>query len=395
MVYSSNSQNTSTFLFHLLSFCRKLKQEGIKVTLHQEIETCRSLEHIDLFNHIDFYHSLKANLVSRHQDMPIFDRIFFLYWDFIKKAHDEEKKQISIGKSKDESSDETSLFPEGKGSRETSFADWSAEDFAEDETKSKEAFMYSPAEKLRKKDFSLFCDEDLLEIKKAIALITQKISLWESHRKKPFNKASFFDFRRTIRKNIHYGGDFLQFLWKGRKITKTRILLLCDVSGSMETYSRFLIQFLYGFQKSLYSLETFVFSTRLSRITTILRKERFEKALEKISRTVLDWSGGTNIGACLGAFNSQYASRLLYRKTIVILISDGWDRGDEKLLRDEMKQLRKRAYYIIWLNPLLGSSQYKPMCVGMTTALPFLDQFLPLHNLDSLIKLGQAICRIS
>lgn len=302
---------------------------------------------------------------------------------------------MGIGKSKDESSDETSLFPEGKGSREISFADWSAEDSAEDGTESMEALMYSPAERLRQKDFSLFSDEDLEEIKKAIALITQKIRLRESYRKKPFHNASFFDFRRTIRKNIRHGGDFLEFFWKDRKITKTRILLLCDVSGSMETYSRFLIQFLYGFQKSLYSLETFVFSTRLSRITTILRKERFEKALEKISQTVLDWSGGTNIGACLWAFNSQYASRLLYRKTIVILISDGWDRGDENLLRDEMKRLRKRAFYIIWLNPLLGSPQYKPMCIGMKTALPFLDQFLPFYNLDSLIKLERVLYRIS
>ena len=301
---------------------------------------------------------------------------------------------MGIGKSQDESPDETSFSPEGKGSREISFTDWSEKD-SEEGAESLEAIVYSPAEKLGQKDFSLFSEDDLNEIKKAIALITKKIRLRESYRKKPSKKAIFFDFRRTIRKTIRHGGDFLKLTWKGRKIIKTRILLLCDVSGSMETYSRFLIQFLYGFQKSLYNLETFVFSTRLSRITPILRRKRFEKALEKISETVLDWSGGTNIGECLGKFNSRYASTLLYRKTIVILISDGWDRGDEILLREEMKRLRKRAYYIIWLNPLLGSPQYKPMCIGMKTALPFLDQFLPFYNLDSLIKLERVLSRIN
>ena len=163
----------------------------------------------------------------------------------------------------------------------------------------------------------------------------------------------------------------------------------------MESYSRFLIQFLYGLQNALYGMETFVFSTRLSRITTILRREGFEKTLDNISRTVLDWSGGTNIGECLSTFNRRYASTLLYRKTIVIVISDGWDRGDENFLRKEMERLRKKAYHIIWLNPLLSSPQYQPTCIGMRTALPFLDQFLPVHNLDSLIKLGQALYRIN
>ena len=121
----------------------------------------------------------------------------------------------------------------------------------------------------------------------------------------------------------------------------------------------------------------------------------FEKALDNISRTVLDWSGGSKIGECIRTFNRRYSYPFSYQKTIVIIISDGWDRGDENLLRKQMEQLRKKTYHIIWLNSLLGSPQCQPICKGMRTVLPFLDQFLPLHNLNSLINLGQVLCRIN
>ena len=390
MINLSPRQCSSEFLRQFFIFCQKLRHERITVTLAQEIDTCRSLEHIDVFNYNDFYHSLRANLISRKEDLQIFDKIFFSHW--VKNI--EEKKLVLGGKSEKKPQDENSLLPkEGKTTRITH--SYLSESDLDEDVETIKTSVYSPVERLQEKDFSTFSDEDLEEIKKRIALIIRKVRFRESRRKKAVNQARFFDFRKTIRKNIRYGGDIRILAWKKKKIAKIRMVLICDVSGSMERYSRFSIQFLYGLQNLFDPVETFVFSTRLSRITPLLRREGFEKALDKVSRTVLDWSGGTNIGECLGAFNSQYASRLLYRKTIVILISDGWDRGGEKIMREQMKLLRKRAYYILWLNPLLGSPQYKPVCIGMKTALPFLDQFLPFHNLDSLIKLGQTICRIS
>ena len=388
------ANNSSAFLPHLLSFCHKLKEEGVKVTLHQEIDAYRSLQHIDIFNYDDFYHALRTNLISRREDMLVFDRVFGLHWDILKKKSREENKQKEERKSGREQSDEEIASQEKKKRQEIALADW-LDDDPKENLEPLETQVYSPAESLREKDFSTFSDQELEAIKKVIALITRKFRLWESRRKKADNKARFFDFRRTMRKNIRQGGDLLRLYWKSPKITKTRIVLFCDVSGSMEGYSRFLIQFLYGLQNALYSMETFVFSTRLSRITAVLRREGYEKALRRISQNVLDWSGGTNIGGCLREFNRRYASTLLYRKTIVIIISDGWDRGEEDFLRAEMERLRKKAYHIIWLNPLLSSPQYQPICKGMRTALPFLDQFLPLHNLDSLIKLGQALYRIN
>ena len=390
-----SAQNSLGFLRHLLLFCRKLQQEGVKATLSQEIDACRSLEYIDIFNYNDFYHALKANLISRPEDLPVFDSIFFSHWSFLKiNLMEKEKAPTEREKTGKDSSEKKSSFrSEKEKPLEIIFSEGS-KDKPKEKSEPREIPLYSPREKLQKKDFSAFSDEELKKIKKAISLITQKIRLRETRRKKADKIAGLFDFRRTIRKNVRHGGDILKFAWKKPKVTETRILLLCDVSGSMEGYSRFLVQFFYGLQNSLSEVETFVFSTRLSRLTTVLRKKGFEKALEKIAQEVLHWGGGTNIGECLRRFNRQNAPTLLYHRTIVIIVSDGWDRGDDNLLREEMKKLRKKAYRIIWLNPRLCSPHYQPTCKGMKTALPFLDQFLPLHNLDSLINLGEVLYRI-
>jgi uncharacterized protein with von Willebrand factor type A (vWA) domain len=389
----ASCQDSSEFLQHFLAFGRKLKDEGIKVTLHQEIDTIRSLSYINIFNRDDFYHSLRSNLISRREDIPIFDTLFSSHWSLLKQKPPARNEQERGKETSGERQEEDSVLQEKEQSPEIIFTDW-AKDDSKEELEPMETPVYSPTERLQEKDFSTFSDQDLEEIEKLITLTIHKMRLRESRRKKMDNKARYFDFRRTLRKNIRQGGDILNLYWKKRKITQTRLVLLCDVSGSMERYSRFIIQFLYGMQNSLGSAETFVFSTRLSRITPILRREGFEKALNKMSLTVQHWSGGTNIGECLRAFNRRYAPTLLYRKTIVLIISDGWDRGDEVLLREEMQRLRKKAYHILWLNPLLGSPSYQPICRGMKTALPFLDQFLPFHNLESLFALGETIQQI-
>jgi uncharacterized protein with von Willebrand factor type A (vWA) domain len=178
---------------------------------------------------------------------------------------------------------------------------------------------------------------------------------------------------------------------RGRKIGKTKIVLLCDVSGSMDVYSKFLLQFLYGLQNGLRGVETVVFSTRLTRITPLLRRRHIQAALDLIAETVSDWSGGTKIGTCLQAFNETLAARLIDSKTLVIIISDGWDTGDTTVLDTAMAGLKARALRLIWLNPLLGSPNYQPVCKGMHTALPYVDDFMPVHNVDSLRQFGQRL----
>ena len=190
MAVSSPYQNSSAFLPHLLDFCRKLHEEGIKVTLQQEIDAYRSLQYIDIFRYNDFYHSLKTNLISNHEDISRFDQIFYLHWDVLRKKRIEERKMMGGGKTSEELSNEKSLFRKGKKPQQVTYVDWPKDDSTKEPEPLKTA-VYSPAEKLREKDFSAFNDEDLEKVKKAIALIAKKIRLRESRRKKAVNKARF------------------------------------------------------------------------------------------------------------------------------------------------------------------------------------------------------------
>jgi uncharacterized protein with von Willebrand factor type A (vWA) domain len=222
-------------------------------------------------------------------------------------------------------------------------------------------------------------------------MIATKIATQVSRRKKRATKGEEVDPRSTMRKSIKYGGEIIELARRKRRIKKTRVVLLCDVSGSMDCYSRFLIQFMYGLQNELWGVETFVFSTSLSRITHLIRSKEIASALERISHSVVGWSGGTNIGRSLATFNRDFAPSLVTHRTVVVVISDGWDRGDVSVLEREMQALKRRCYKMVWLNPLLASDHYEPLCKGMQAALPYIDHFLSVHNLNSLVTLGRTL----
>jgi uncharacterized protein with von Willebrand factor type A (vWA) domain len=197
-----------------------------------------------------------------------------------------------------------------------------------------------------------------------------------------------------MRRSLRYGGEVMDFIRRGPKLGKTKMVVLCDVSGSMDVYTQFLIQFLYGLQNGLRGVETVVFSTRLTRITPLLRRRNIDAALQRIADTVQDWSGGTKIGACLQEFNATMAANMVTSKTLVVIISDGWDTGDTAVLDAAMARLRSMALRVIWLNPLLGSPNYQPLCKGIQTALPYVHDFLPVHSVESLRQFGQLIERV-
>jgi uncharacterized protein with von Willebrand factor type A (vWA) domain len=175
---------------------------------------------------------------------------------------------------------------------------------------------------------------------------------------------------------------------------KTRFVVLCDVSGSMDSYSRFLLEFMYGFQQKVPRVETFVFSTRLSRITQQLRLRRMAGAYKEISETVKEWSGGTRIGSSLLEYNRRYGGKYSGNKTILILLSDGWDQGEIELLDRELKALKRRVQRLMWLNPLLGMPNYQPIDRGMKTALPYADEFLDCHDLEKLEEFGRSLEKV-
>jgi uncharacterized protein len=373
---------------NLLAFGRALKQLGVKVGLSQVIDASRSLGFVDIAGKADFRTLLRSNLVSQKEDFPVFDVLFDCFW------REQSYERVPMDTLEIEGTPTESEAQDGGDEEglEEANAEASAEENVPLENLDEFSLpTYSPQELLNRKDFSEMGIEESRAIARAILLIATKIATQISRRKKLGRKGNLVDPRWTMRKNMKYGGEIIDLVHRKRRIKKTRVVLLCDVSGSMDCYSRFLIQFMYGLQNELWGVETFVFSTSLSRITHLIRTKDIVNALEKISGSILGWSGGTNIGRSLHTFNRNFAPSMVTHRTVVVIISDGWDRGDVSLLEREMQDLKRRCKKIIWLNPLLASENYEPLCKGMQAALPYLDLFLSVHNVNSLITLGRTL----
>ena len=215
-----------------------------------------------------------------------------------------------------------------------------------------------------------------------------------TRRFKRSKKPEDLDFRRILKKSLKVEGIPFELFYRKKRKRLKRLVILIDVSGSMDRYARFVMPFIMGVKGVGSKADLFVFSTSLTPITSIIRRFTFEEALEKISHEVPDWSGGTRIGYSLHQFNQQYGERLLNKRTVVIIMSDGWDLGGRELLRREMGVLSQRAYSVIWLNPLAGDPDYRPICQGMKTALPYVDYFLPADSLQSLKKVGRILIKV-
>ncbi|HEV8344337.1 MAG TPA: VWA domain-containing protein [Candidatus Binatia bacterium] len=372
---------------NLLAFARVLKITGLKVSLSQVIDASHSLEFMDISRKADFRDVLRSNLICRKEEIAIFDRVFDCFWRDWQIRSD----STSPGS---EPEDKLGEPEHGGAALEEMIAQVSGEDAKTNEEEPVPVPTYSPVETISRKDFSEMGIDESRAISQAILLIASKIATQMSRRKKRGAKGDEIDPRWTMRRSLKYGGEVVELVSRKRRIKKTRVVLLCDVSGSMDCYSRFLIQFMYGLQNELWGVETFVFSTTLSRITHLIRTREIADALERIAGSVLGWSGGTNIGQSLSMFNREFAPDRVTNRTVVVIISDGWDRGDVSLMEREMRDLKRRCHKIIWLNPLLASENYEPLCKGMQAALPYVDLFLSVHNLNSLVALGRTLQRL-
>jgi len=374
---------------NMMAFARALKQLGIKISLSQVLDASRSADLVEIGARSDFRALLRANLISQKEDFPLFDMVFDCFW------REQSYERVPMETMELQGTPTESDAPQG-GDEEGGLEEAASEAIANEnlQLENLDEFAvptYSPQELMNRKDFSEMGVEESRAIARAILLIATKIATQISRRKKIARKGNSFDPRWTMRRSMKYGGEIVELVRRKKRIKKTRVVLLCDVSGSMDCYSRFLIQFMYGLQNELWGVETFVFSTSLSRITHLIRTKDIVNALDKISGSILGWSGGTNIGRSLHTFNRQFAPSLVTHRTVVVIISDGWDRGDVSLLEREMQDLKRRAKKIIWLNPLLASENYEPLCKGMQAALPYLDLFLSVHNVNSLVSLGRTL----
>jgi len=387
-VTSYSSVRGQGTLPNLMAFGRALKQLGVKVSLSQVLDASRSAELVDIAKKEDFRALLRSNLISQKEDFPVFDLLFDCFW------REQSYERAPMETMEIEGAPSESAAQEGgdeEGLEEALAETMAKENVPLENLDEFSVPTYSPQELLNRKDFSEMGIEESRAIARAILLIATKIATQISRRKKRARRGNIVDLRWTLRNSMKYGGEVIDLVNRKRRIKKTKVVLLCDVSGSMDCYSRFLIQFMYGLQNELWGVETFVFSTSLSRITHLIRTKDIANALEKISSSILGWSGGTNIGRSLHTFNRNFAPSMVTHRTVVVIISDGWDRGDVSLLEREMVDLKRRAKKIIWLNPLLASDNYEPLCKGMQAALPYLDLFLSVHNVNSLVALGRTL----
>ncbi len=376
------------FLFHnIVHFGRLLHALGLDVHAGRMLDVAGALEHIDIGRRSDFCVALQSLLIHRPQDLPIFDEAFRVFWkpppgewaSTDLRAMGEQRRsgapQVDVPAAQPDSLDDPSLpllaetvqriAPRGYSSQEVS----------------------------RVKDFEQFTEAELEAAKAMIAELTWDLGTRQTRRWKS-GDGRVLDFRKVMRRNLRYGGEPLALPTRERASRRRPLVLLCDVSGSMERYARMLLHFMHSLAAGLEHVEAFVFATRLTRITRDLSARGGRESLPTIPRRVPDWAGGTRIGDAVRTFNVQWARRVMGHGPVVLLISDGWDRGEPEVLAREMSRLQRSCHRLIWLNPLLGSADYQPLTRGMQAALPFVDDFLPVHNLASLEALARHLNKL-
>jgi uncharacterized protein len=382
------TENTGNLLHNLLLFGRLLRMLGLDVNLGRMIDLVQALEHVDIGNRSDFYHTARSLLVHNKEDIPLFDEAFEIFW---RKPVEEWTRLDLRALGEKRRLRKPAFVPPPLKEREPAGLSANGKDptIGDDEPPVIQATLtYSEREVLRHKDFADLTGEELEKMKQLMAALVWNLGMRFSRRLDP-GRGVPVDLRRTLRRNLKYGGEVLCWEGRERKEKPRPLVILADISGSMERYTRLLLHFVYSMNEGLdQKVEAFVFSTRLTRITRYLREREVDTALSQLARQVPDWSGGTRIGEALKSFNFDWTRRVLGQGAIVLLISDGWDRGDVDLLREEMARLQRSCFRLIWLNPLLGSPDYEPLTRGMQTALPYIDDFLPVHNLASLEDLA-------
>jgi len=366
-------------LDHFLGFGRLLRQFGVAVDPAQMLDLLAALEQIQLGQRDDTYLTCRTMLVRRREDLPVFDEAWQFWLDAQRQGNgggialpDNKAKEVRIPRRLQRDR------PNRAGSDD-------ARERAEDEIEIQ--LSYSATEQLRHKDFAHFTADELDQARDLIAQLRPRMALRPTRRWRG-GHGRRIDARRTLRSVARSGGEPVALLRKERKRRQRPLVVLCDISGSMDRYSRILIQFTHTLGQGMRNVETFVFGTRLTRITRLLEHKDVDEAVDLVGGMVLDWGGGTRIGDAIKTFNWDWGRRVLGRGAVVLLISDGWDRGDPELLGREMARLQRSAHRLIWLNPLLGMANYQPLTRGLQAALPHVDDFLPVHNLDSLEQLG-------
>ena len=408
----------------VLHFARLLRKRGLKVTISDTMTVLEGLAHIDPLEKRQFYYLLRAAFCSSPEERIVFDTLFEHFWGFdeltlgsTRAAGDDEQIEDIVNQEadrkgegdgqlgpdaeeKDQDESGTDMQPQGEDDRgkngepvQSQLPPIGLVKPDEEPAESGGASHgYSPNEYLIEKDFRHLSDDEAAAMRRAVRKLAGSLLLGIQKSRRTKRGMGHLDFRRLYRNNMRYAGEIIELRRRIKEENRLDLVVLCDVSGSMDVYMEFYLLFLYVLQNSLRNVETFVFSTHLTRVTSSMRKS-YARAKEELARKARHWSGGTKLGVSLKQFNAAYQGRLSAHSTSVIIISDGWDRGDTSLISQELKRLRKHVRQIIWLNPLLGTPNYQPVAKGLQAALPYVDYFLPANNVKSLLRAAQILAK--
>lgn len=366
----------------VVRFARRLRHAGLLVAVEQMESFARAFEWLDPLSLSDVYHAARATLVTRREDLPAFEAVFHSFW---------------LGAHPSRAGQPAPLAPRHDRAGQPALAMLLAEraqGAAPEVDVRDRSGAASGDELLSHKDFSQLTPEELLLLRRSLLTERWRVVERPTRRRVAHRRGRELDWRRLTARAAKSAGVVSALPRRRAKIKPRPLVVLADISGSMELYTRIVLYFLHALRQNLARVETFVFATRLTRITAELQSRNIEVALAQVSERVVDFRSGTRIGECLRRFNTVWSRRMLGRGAVVIIVSDGWECGDVDVLKQEMRFLRDRCHRLIWLNPRLGERRYEPRVAGMAAALPYVDDFLAAHNLQSLQDLGEHLARL-
>ena len=362
----------------IVEFGRFLRAHGLSADTSQTFTALAAVKTINATDQQSFACALQAALCSTSEEWELFPELFQEFW-----GESRPRPRSASGEYKGKSKGK----PTEREDDSTVFLDQPGRGVAEQDGQGKAVYGASTQQRLKKVDFSEVPCEDLEALEELSLRLLRRMSLRRSRRFSISTLTDRVDLRRSIRRSIMRGGEPIVLAYKGRKPRRNKLVILLDISGSMNFYSLFLVRFAYALQSCFQRVHTFLFSTDVVEISDLLHTRDLQEALRRLSQRAAGWSGGTRIGESLRQFNQLHGRKLLSRDTIFLILSDGWDTGEPELLAAQLRTARRRVQKVLWLNPLLGLKDYQPVTRGMAAALPYVDVFAPAHNLESLLAL--------
>jgi uncharacterized protein with von Willebrand factor type A (vWA) domain len=373
---------------NVMHFARLLRAAGMRIGPDRVIDSVKALELAGCNRREDWYWTMSSVLLSKEEQRPIFDQAFRIFWrdpQLVEKMMQAllPKAYGRAGKPEQQQAQRLSdaLFKERKA----------AEEKAEQKLDLDARLTFSSREVLQRMDFDSMSAAELAEAKKMLRELRLPLPLILTRRRKTSENGKSINLRATLRESLREGGDIIPLVRAAPIEVHPPLVVLCDISGSMNPYARMFLHFLHAITNDRDRVSVFVFGTRLTNITRQLRHRDLDVAMARVADAIKDWSGGTRIGWCLREFNWRWSRRLLGQNACLLLVSDGLDREAGEGLAEEMQRLHKSCKQLIWLNPLLRYDKFEARPAGVRAMLPHVDRFLPVHNLKSLIDLAHAL----